>query len=117
MNLMNEQWKEIMENNAFSEEAVVTTYRGDTFEITGLYISGSYEMSSPASYGAKSWERGDFFQFSSLSLPSEVTNPTKDLRNAQLSIEGRGIFRVHEVKGANSDMLTLVIQPKEYIDA
>jgi len=117
MNLMDEQWKDILEDNAFTESAVVTTVFGNTFTVKGMYYSGSYDISSSASYGAKSWARGDFFQLSPLSLPSEMIEPTKALRNAEVSIEGRGLFRVHEVKGANSGMLTLDIQPKEYLNA
>lgn len=113
--ILNEQWKEIIENDPFSENAEILLTTGESFAVSGIYYSGSYQENRKTPYAPTKWERQDWFQISLYSLPSEICgDPSKFLRNAQIEVENRGIFKIHEVKGANSGMLTIFIQPKEF---
>ena len=53
-----------------------------------------------------------FFQLSELSLYDNEIADADELKMAEVTISGRGVFRVAIVKGKGSGMLTLYLQPR-----
>jgi hypothetical protein len=100
-------WREIMEDGAFSESAVIAPASGASFPCKGIFYSGTYDTSSKTPYSGEVFESRDFFQLSSLSVPSSVSSPWNSLKGATISLPDRGVFKVHDVKGKLGGMLTL----------
>lgn len=111
------QWQQILNDNIFTEEAVLSRGEGEAVmecRIKGCYYSGSYEEDSPAPYAPKGMVDKDGFQVSAREIPAGMGNPRTDLNGAELFLEGRGLkFRVLSVSGNNGGMYTLRLQPKK----
>lgn len=112
MNLVDEQWMEIMNDNLFSESAKLTLATGEEFAITGIFYSGSYQQESPAAYSSKRWSKEEWFEVSRHSLPTYVEDPVQNLKRAVLESD-RGYFKVLQVKGEQSGSLYLQLQKTE----
>lgn len=105
------QWQQILNDNIFTEEAILTK-GDDSWTIKGCYYSGSYEEDSPAPYAPKALVEKDGFQVSALELPSEMGNPMYDLNGCTLHLTGRDLdFRVLSVMGNHGGMYTMRLQP------
>lgn len=109
-----EQWKELMEEGAFSESGKITLQSGLSFALSGIFFSGTYDDNyEPTKYAGSTYDTKEWFQVSSLSIPEEVTTPWQDLKYAILVLPARGSFKVSEVKGKRGGMLTLFIKESE----
>ena len=108
-----EQWKELMEEGAFSESGKITLQSGLSFALSGIFFSGTYDNYEPTKYAGSTYDTKEWFQVSSLSIPEEVTKPWSDLLYAILVLPARGSFKVSEVKGKRGGMLTLFIKESE----
>ena len=102
-----ETWREIMEDGAFSESATLSPAKGDSFSCSGIFFSGTYDISAKTNYTNEMYEPRDFFHLSSLSLPKTISAPWNDLKGATVMLPLRGSYKVYDVKGKRGGMLTL----------
>lgn len=107
-----EQWKRILEHGQMSEEARIKTSGGRSITIFGIFFSGTYSIDKSVPYSAKNGVDKQFFQFSELSLSDYEIADADELKMAEVSLTGRGMFRVAIVKGRGSGMITLYLQPR-----
>lgn len=108
------QWQTIMADNMFAEDAVISSDDVDPFVVRGIFFSGSYQDEPVASYAPSRLTTKEYFQVSSLSIPSEIENPWTWLEGMTLCLEGRNlVFRIHSVVGKRGGMLTLYLQEKK----
>ena len=107
-----EQWKRILEHGQKSEEARIRTAEGHSMTISGIFFSGTYSIDKAVPYSAKNGIDQQFFQLSELSLSDNEIADADELKMAEVTISGRGVFRVAIVKGKGSGMLTLYLQPR-----
>lgn len=108
-----EQWKELMEEGVFSESGKMTLKSGLSFALNGIFFSGTYEDYKPTAYAGTTYEMKEWFQVSSLSIPTEVLKPWLELKNAILVLPSRGSFKVSDIKGKRGGMLTLFLKETE----
>ena len=98
------QWKKVLENNQFAEEATLRLADSTIMLVRGIFYSGTYaKESSSVNYQSAKNERGDYFQLIS-------TLPEKNYKNAILTIRNAS-FKVMEVNGALGETITLVLKP------
>ena len=105
------QWNSIMESSMFAEKATLTV-KGIDIEVTGIYISGSFETDSPAPYSPKTYIEKDYFRMSRLQVEGKVEGSLREsLTGSTLTLSERGLkFRVYEVLGKNQGDIELTLQ-------
>lgn len=110
------QWKDLMENGAWSESFSVTpdaSYKIEGFAVSGIFCSGTSAEDSPAQpYAPRKSVRKEMFRISPVSLPPSVTDPKRMLQGAVIASATRGTYKVLEVRGEKSGTLSLVLNPK-----
>ena len=105
------QWNSIMESSMFAEKATLTV-KGIDLEVTGIYISGSFETDSPGPYSAKTYIEKDYFRMSRLQVEGKIEGSLREsLTGSTLTLSERGLkFRVYEVLGKNQGDIELTLQ-------
>lgn len=107
------QWQNLLESGSWSETMEVVLTDNPlivSFPVNGIFYSGTYSEQSPAPYAPKRATKGEFFQLSLKSLPYGVTDPMVNLKGAYIKSQRRGTYKILDVKGEKSGMLTLVLQ-------
>ena len=111
------QWSQIMKDNLYTEEAVISDDATVHIVVHGIYYSGSYEEDSPAPYAPKKFEDRDGFQVASSEIPETLEDPRKNLIGLTLFLPGRGLsFRVQAVTGNHGGMYTLKLRTIKQVD-
>ena len=109
-------FKTILETSPFSQTVKVNVSVNGViseYTLSGFFYSGTYSEESPArAYSPKKGVRGDTFEISLLSVPSDITDPIRDFRGATLTGD-MGIYKVYEVRGERSGVLTFKLNPME----
>ena len=107
------QWQRIMDNNMFSEPAVITDGETIHLSVRGVFCSGSYEEDSPAPYSPKRLVAKECFQLASSSVPEQIPNPWDAFEGMDLLLVDRNLaFRIHDVSGKRGGTLTLHLKEK-----
>lgn len=101
------QWTEIMEDGPFSEMVEITTSKSEVFSVKGVFYEGNYTEDAATSYAPKKSVHKVYFQLSERTL----TVTDKELQNAKL-VRNNKEYRVIEVKGFGSGMMTLNLQAR-----
>lgn len=104
-------WKVIMEDNLFTEVAEISS-PDFSFSVHGIFYSGTYGEESPAPYAPKRFESKESFQIALNSLPDTIEKPEQSLKGAILVLPTRGKYRVSDISGKQSGMLTLELQQR-----
>lgn len=112
------QWQQLLNDNIFTEEAIITDDETVYLHVKGVFYSGSYKEDSAAPYAPKENVDKDGFQMSAREIPLELENPTKALTGATLILPGRNLsFRIRSVIGNKCGQYTLRLQPnREEVD-
>ena len=107
----------VFEGTPFSETFTLTldaSWGVADFDLTGFFYSGTSGDDTPAqAYAPRKARRSESFEFARKSLPDAVTDPKRMLQGAVISSDDRGAYRVIEVRGERSGVLTLVLNPYE----
>ena len=105
------QWNSIMESSMFAEKATLTV-KGIDLEVTGIYISGSFETDSPPPYSPTTYIGKDYFRMSRLQVEGKIEGSLREsLTGSTLTLSERGLkFRVYEVLGKNQGDIELTLQ-------
>lgn len=107
------QWQNLLESGSWSEPmkvALPDSLLIPIFTVNGIFYSGTYSEQSPAPYAPRRATKGEFFQLSLKSLPSGVTDPIAKLKGSYIKSQRRGTYKILDVRGEKSGMLTLVLQ-------
>lgn len=108
------QWQMILNDNIFTEEAVITDDDTMYFKVKGVYYSGPHDEDSPAPYAPKATVGVYGFQCSSREMPEGLKDPEVDLNGATLLLPGRNRrFRIQSVLGNDGGMYTFRLQPRK----
>ena len=106
------QWNSILESSMFAEGALLSVDGGEPIPVRGVYISGTFEESSSASYAPATYVEKDFFKMSCMQIERKVQKPWNEvLRGAEVLLLERGLkFRVYDVIGKNQGDVELLMQ-------
>lgn len=111
------QWARIMDNNMFSEPAVITDGETTYLTVRGVFCSGSYQEETAAPYAPKRLVAKECFQLASASIPEGISNPWDAFEGMDLCLTERNlVFVIHEVSGKRGGMFTLYLKEKEKDD-
>ncbi len=107
-------FKAITESSLFSQTVKLVVEKNGViseYSLSGIFCSGTYSDDSPAqAYSPKKGVRGDSFEISLLSVPTQITDPKRGLIGAVLNGD-IGNYRVFEVRGERSGILKLMLNP------
>lgn len=113
LEVFEEQWKALISSGVFSEEASLRLADGKAVTLRGIYYSGTYGEDASAPYAPRRGIRQHWFQVSEKSTAEAGISEWKSLINASVSLSGRPPYRVTEVKGPGSGMLTMRLKESE----
>lgn len=96
-------WNKILSSSPFSTLAKVSVESG-TYEIGGIFYSGTYGVASEAKYQRDHSVKKQSFQIALNALPAEINR--RELANAVLVVFEKS-YRVSKLYGGDSGVLNL----------
>lgn len=109
LNAFDLQFADIYMTSPFSESATITLSDGYVYNVSGLFISGTFGQSSPMDSVAKTYEGREFYWVASAFFGEDYDSLIQKLNGAKVYIPTRGTFLVKDTRGERSGTLQLAL--------